>query len=181
MEAMAITAGCRVWVSIEDGLSMDTLQIALIRVAGRTLLNDTSLVPFPGGYLVDLHVAVLTLNVVDEMGTGIVLRGFFLVATMTRERLEMDFGAFCQDVLIGVRDIQMATFARVCPMDRQRKFPLADLISMTAETFRVIHALRTVFLSLGGRLLSCFQGFGSFCLFGPIGALPLSSRVGCTD
>ena len=73
MEAVAITAGCRVWVSIEDGLSMDTLQITVIRVAGRTPLNDTSLVPLPGGYLVDLHVAVLTLNVVDEMGAGIVL------------------------------------------------------------------------------------------------------------
>ena len=73
MEAMTITAGCRVWVSIEDGLSMDTLQITIISVADRTSLNDTSLVPFPGGYLVDLLVAVLTLNVVDEMGTGIVL------------------------------------------------------------------------------------------------------------
>ena len=103
------------------------------------------------------------------------------MATMTRERLEMDFVSFCQEVLIDVRDIQMATAARVCPMDRQGKFPFADLISMTAETFRVIQALRTVFLSLDGRLLSCFQGFGSFCLFGPIGALPLSSRVGCTD
>ena len=103
------------------------------------------------------------------------------MATMTRERLEMDFGSFWQDVLIDVRDIQMATGARVCPVDRQGKLPLADLISMTAKTFRVIQALRTVFLSLDGRLLSCFQGFGSFCLFNPVGALPLSSRVGCTD
>jgi len=73
MEAMAITAGCRVWVSIEDGPAMDTLQVTVISVAGRTPLNDTSLVPLPSSYLVDLHVAVLTLNAVDEMGTGIVL------------------------------------------------------------------------------------------------------------
>ena len=73
MEAMAITAGCGVRVSSEDGLSMDTLQIAVISMAGRTLLNDTSLVPLPGGYLVDLHVAVNALNIVDEMGTDIVL------------------------------------------------------------------------------------------------------------
>ena len=73
MKAMTITARCRVRVPIEDGLPMDTLQIAVICVAGRTLLNDTSLVPLPGRYLVDLQVAVLTLNVVDEMGTGIVL------------------------------------------------------------------------------------------------------------
>ncbi len=103
------------------------------------------------------------------------------MATMTRERLEMDFGSFCQNVLIDVRDIQMATVAGVCPMDRQGKVPLADLISMTAETFRVIHALKTVFLSLDGRLLSCLQGFRSFCLFGPVGPVSLSSRVGCTD
>ena len=73
MKAMAITAGCRVRVSIEDGLPMDTLQIAIIGVAGRAFLDDPGLVPLPGGYLVDLHVAVLTLNVVDEMGAGIVL------------------------------------------------------------------------------------------------------------
>ena len=103
------------------------------------------------------------------------------MATMTRERLEMDFGSFCQDVLIDVRDIQMATVARVCPMDRQGKLPVADLTSMTAQAFRIIQALRTAFLSLGGRLLSCFQGFGSFCLVGPVGALPLSIKVGCTD
>ena len=57
------------------------------------------------------------------------------MATMTRERLEMDLGSFCQNVLIDVRDIQMATLARVCPMDRQGKLPLADLIYVTAKTF----------------------------------------------
>lgn len=103
------------------------------------------------------------------------------MATMTRERLQMDFGPSCKDVLIDVRDIQMATVARVRPMNRQGKFPLADLISMTAEAFRVIQALRAVFLSVAGRFLSCFQGLGSFCLFGPIGTLHLSRRLGCTD
>ncbi len=73
MEAMAITAGCRVWIPLEDGLPMNTFQIAVIGVAGRTLLNDPSLVSFPGGHLVDLHVAVLTLDVIDEMGARIVL------------------------------------------------------------------------------------------------------------
>ena len=103
------------------------------------------------------------------------------MATMTRKRLQMDFGSFWEKVLIDVRNIQMATVARVCPMDRQGKFPLTDLISMAAKTFRVIHALRTVFLSLDGRLLSCLQGFGSSCPLGLIGDLPPSSRVGCTD
>ena len=73
MEAMAITAGCRVRVPIKDGLPMDTLQIAVFSVAGRARLNDPSLIPLPGGHHVDPRVAVLTLDVVDEMGTGIVL------------------------------------------------------------------------------------------------------------
>ena len=73
MEAMAITAGCGVPVSGEDGLAVNTLQVTIIGVAGRTLLNNPDLVPLPGGHLVGLPMAVLTLNVVDEMGTGIVL------------------------------------------------------------------------------------------------------------
>jgi hypothetical protein len=73
MEAMAITAGCRVPVSTEDSLAMDTLQVTIIGVAGRTFLNDTGLVPLPRGHLVNVYVAVLTLNVIDEMGARIVL------------------------------------------------------------------------------------------------------------
>lgn len=103
------------------------------------------------------------------------------MTTMTRERLEMDLGSFYQDVLIDIRDIQMATVAGIRPMDRLGKLPLADFISMTAETFGVIQALGTVFLSFDGRLLSCFQGVGPFRLFGPVGALALRSRVGYTD
>ena len=95
---------------------MDTLQIAIIGVAGRTLLNDPNLVPLPGGHLVDLYVAVFALNVIEEMRAGVMLGGFFLMATMTGERLDMESGSFSQDVLTDVRDIQMATAARVCRM-----------------------------------------------------------------
>jgi hypothetical protein len=73
MEAMAITAGCRVPVSTEDGLAMDTLHVTIIGVTGRTLLNDPGLVPLPRGHLVNVYVAVLTLNVIDEVGARIVL------------------------------------------------------------------------------------------------------------
>ena len=73
MEAMAITAGRRVMVAGKDGLAMEALQITVIGVAGRTFLNHPGLVPLPGGHLVDLYVAVLALNVIDEMGARIVL------------------------------------------------------------------------------------------------------------
>jgi hypothetical protein len=73
MEAVAITAGRRVPVSGEHGLAVNTLQVTVIGVAGRTLLNNPDLVPLPGGHLVDLYVAVFTLDVIDEMGARIVL------------------------------------------------------------------------------------------------------------
>ena len=73
METMAITAGCRIRISVEGGFPVDALRITIIGMAGRTRLNDPRLIPLPGGHLVDLPVAILTLYVVDEMGTGIVL------------------------------------------------------------------------------------------------------------
>ena len=90
------------------------------------------------------------------------------MAKMTSERLGMDFRSFSHGVLIDVRDIQMATATRICPMDRLGKFPLVDLISMTAKTYGVVHALITVFPSLDSELRSCFRGTRSFFFLGRI-------------
>jgi hypothetical protein len=54
---------------------------------------------------VDIGVAVLALDVIEEVGAGIVLRGFFLVATMTGERLNLGPGSLGQDVLRDIRNI----------------------------------------------------------------------------
>ena len=90
------------------------------------------------------------------------------MAKMTRKGLDMDSRSFCHDVLIDIRDIQVATATRICPMDRLGKFPLADLIHMTGKTFGVVDALITVFPSLDSELRPCFRRFGSFFFFGRI-------------
>ena len=90
METMTITAGCRVWISVDDGFSMDTLGVTVIGMAGGAFLDHTDLVPFPGGYFMDLFVAISTLNVIDEMGAGIMFCRFLLVAPMARDRLDVD-------------------------------------------------------------------------------------------
>ncbi len=160
---------------------MDTLKITIIGVAGRTRLNNPSLVPFPGDHLVNLRVAILALDVIDEMRAGIVLGGLFFMATMAGERLNMQPGSLCEDVLIDVHDIQMATVARVCAVGRLAKFPLVDLISMTAETFGVIRALIAGFLFLDGGFFSFLRGFRSSCLCDPRRTLRLADGVGCPN
>jgi hypothetical protein len=87
---------------------------------------------------------------------------------MASKGLGLTFRSSCHDVLIDVCDIQMATGTRICSMDRLGKFPLADLIHMTAKIFGVVRALVTVFPSLDSGLRFCFQGFGSFFFFGRI-------------
>src|SRR4030067_3389734 len=124
MEAMAITASCRIRVSIEDGLAVDALRVSVIGMAGGAFLNHPGLIPFPGGHLVNLFMAILTLNIVDEMGTGIMLCRFFFMATMTGDRLGMDSCPFCLDMVLDVGDIPVTTVTGVCSMDRLGKLSL---------------------------------------------------------
>lgn len=90
------------------------------------------------------------------------------MAKMTRQGLSMDFRPSCHDVLIDVRDIQMATITGICPMDRLGKFPLVDLIPMTTKTLGVIDTLVTVFSSPDSGLHSGLRGFESYFFFGRI-------------
>jgi hypothetical protein len=130
METMAITAGCRVWISVDDGLSMDTLGVTVIGMAGGAFLDHTDLVPFPGGYLMDLFVAISTLNIINEMGAGIMFCRFFFMATMAGDRLGMDFCPFFLDMLLDIGDIPVATVTGVCSVHRLGKCSLVDLLSM---------------------------------------------------
>jgi hypothetical protein len=84
---------------------------------------------------VNLLVAVSTLHFIDKMGAGIVLCRFFFMATMAGDRLCMDSGPFSLNMVFNLCDIPVATVAGVCPMNRLGKLPLADLLSMTAQTF----------------------------------------------
>ncbi len=103
METMAITAGCRIRISVEGGFAVDTLRITIIGMAGRTLLNDAYLIPFPGRQIVNLFVTIFALDFINEMGAGIMFCRFFLMATMAGDRLGMDFCPFFVDMLFRYR------------------------------------------------------------------------------
>ena len=135
METMTITARGRVRVSREDRLAMDTLRVAIIGVTGGTSLNHTRFVPFPGGQLMNLFMTVLTLNLIDEMGAGIMLCRFLLVAPEAGDGLGMDFCPFFLEMFLNVSNIPVATVTRVCPMNRLGKFFLIDLTSVTLQAF----------------------------------------------
>ena len=82
MKAVAIRACCRIWVSSEHRLTVNTLGIAVIRMAGGTLLDDATLISLPSGHFMDVAVAVLTLNLMSIMGTRIMFRSLPLVTAM---------------------------------------------------------------------------------------------------
>ena len=103
------------------------------------------------------------------------------MATMTRERLDTDFGSPCLDVLIDIRDIQMAAVAGVCPMNRLCKLPFVDLFSMTVQTFRVVDALIAVFAALNDELLPLLLSLGRIDPFRGLGNGFLRGSVACPE
>ena len=128
-------------------------------------MDHTDLVPFPGGYLVDLFVAISTLNVIDEMGAGIMFCRFLLVAPMARDRLGVNRGPFLLDMLFDIGDIPVATVAGVCSMNRLGKLSLVYLIAVTAQAIRVIDTLITVFTAFDDKLLGLFLRLRRFHAF----------------
>jgi hypothetical protein len=153
MEAMTVTAGRRIRISRRNRLTVDTFGKTIIGMASRAYLNDPRLIPFPWGQLMDLFMAVFTLNIVDEMGAGIMLGAFFLMTTMAGDRLGMNSSPFGFQVVLNVRDIPMTTVAGVGSMDRLGKFPLIDF-SVATQAFGVVDTLITVFATLDDKLLS---------------------------
>jgi hypothetical protein len=117
MEAVTIAAGCRVRVAVDGGFPVDALGIPVIGMAGRAGLNHTDLVPFPGREVVNLLVAIFALNFIDEMGARVVLRRFFLVATMAGHGLGVDSGFFLLDMVLDIGDVPVAAVAGVCPVN----------------------------------------------------------------
>jgi len=114
--------------------------------------------PFPRGYLVDLCMAVFTLNLIDKMGTRIVLCPFLLVTAMTSHRLRVDSPSFHFQMGFHIRDIQLTTVAGVGAMDRLSEFPFTDL-GMATEAFGIVNTLIAIFTSLG------WQTSRPFCYF----------------
>ena len=133
---------------------MDAFRITVVGVAGRTLLNDPGLISLPGGYFVNLFMAVLALDLVDKMNARIVFGPFLLVTTMAGHGLAVDFGALCLDVLLEIGDIPVAAITGICSMNRLGKLSIIDLIPMAAEALRIIDAFITVFAAFGDKLFS---------------------------
>jgi hypothetical protein len=127
MEAMAIAAGSRIRISIEHSLAMSAFSVTIIGVAGCTFLNDSHFFPLPRSHLVNVFMAVFTLNFIDEMGAGIMFYPFFFMASMAGDLLGMNSSPFSFLMGFDIRNIPVATVARVGSMNGLGKFPFADI------------------------------------------------------
>jgi hypothetical protein len=103
-------------------------------------------------------MAVLTLDVVYEMGARIMFRPFLLMTAVTCNGLRMNPPSFGFPVGFHIRDIPMATVAGVGSVNGLSEFSFADF-GMATEAFGVIDTLKTIFASLDDKLLSLFGTF----------------------
>jgi hypothetical protein len=117
MEAMAIAAIRRIGVSCNNGFAVGALQITVIRMAGRAFFNDPLFFPFPGGHIVNIFVAVFTLNIIYEMGACVMLCPFFLMTAMAGHRFRMNPRTFGLRMRFHVRNVPVAAIAGVGSMD----------------------------------------------------------------
>jgi hypothetical protein len=94
MKTVAVGTRGGVRISCEDGFPMDALRIAVIRMTGRACLDHPGLVPFPGCQFMDLFVTIFALDFVDEVSTGVMLRGLSFVTPVTRDGFRVDLRPF---------------------------------------------------------------------------------------
>jgi hypothetical protein len=158
METMAVTACGGIGIPRKDRLTMDAFSEAIIGMAEGAFLDHPDLIPFPWGYLVDPCMTVFTLDIVYKMGARIMFCPFFFVTSMASDRLCINSRPSRFHMGCDVRNIPVATIARIGSMDGLGEFSLADL-GMATETFRVINALIAVFPALDGKPFSLRQGF----------------------
>lgn len=119
---------------------MDAFSEAVVGMAGGACLDHSDLVPFPWGQFMDIFVTVLTLDVIDKMGARIMFRPFFLMASMTGDRLGMDSTPFGLPMGFDVGDIPMTTVTGVGSVNGLGKLPLTDF-GMATEAFGIIDTL----------------------------------------
>src|SRR5512139_3133292 len=155
---MTVTTGGRVWIPRQDRLPVNTFSVTIVRMACRTFFDDSDLVPLPRGRLVDVCMAVFALNLINKMGTRIMLCPFFLVTAMASHRLRVNSTSFCFQMGFHIRDVPVATVARVGAMDRLSEFPLTDL-GMATKAFGIVNTLKAIFTSLDDKPLALFATF----------------------
>jgi hypothetical protein len=61
---------------------MDAFSVTIVRVAGRTFLDDPDLISFPWGHLMDVFMTVFTLNLIREMGTCVMFQSFLFMTPL---------------------------------------------------------------------------------------------------
>jgi hypothetical protein len=76
-------------------------------------------------------MAVFTLNVIDEMGTGIMFCSFLLMTSMTGNGFSMNSSPLRFHMGFDIRDIIVATVAGVGSMNGLGKLPLVDFCMAT--------------------------------------------------
>src|SRR4030042_601164 len=149
-------------------------------MAGRTFLDDPGFIPFPGGHLMYIFMAVFALNIVDEVGSPVMFCPLLRMTAMAGHGFHMNPRPLCLRMGFHIRNVPVATIARVGSMNRLGEFSLIDLIAVTTETFRIIDAFITVFSAPDDELLSLFRRiwrFGHCCGFGCL--FFLGSGCGC--
>jgi hypothetical protein len=121
------------------------------------------------------------LNLINEMGTRIMFRRFFLMATMAGDRLGMDFCTFLVDMLFHIDDVPVATVTGVCSMNRLGELSLVDLVSVTPQTFGIIDTLITVFTALDDELIAPFLRLRRVYAFSGFRTLFAGGGAGCPE
>src|SRR4030042_6959937 len=105
METMAIRAAGRVRIPGEGRCAVDAFRVTVFSVTGGACLDHPGLITFPRRYLVNVLMAVLTLNVINEMGACRIFRRFLLMASIAAHHL----GFLCFLVSAEVSNIPVAT------------------------------------------------------------------------
>jgi hypothetical protein len=93
----------------------------------------------------DLHMAVGTSHIVDEMGAGVMFGTFDLMTSVAGDRLDMDSAPLSR-VDLDIGDIPVAAITGIGSMKRFGEFGHIDIF-MALQTFGVVDTLQTVFPS----------------------------------
>ena len=142
METMAITAGRRIWISSENRLAMEAFCITIIRMADCAFLDHPDFIALPGSHLMNIYVAVLALNIIDEVGTRIMFCALLLMTSVAGNRFGLDSGAL-RRVFIDIRDVPVAAITGIGAVDRFGKLGLLDIF-MALQAFGIVDTLQTV-------------------------------------
>jgi hypothetical protein len=89
---------------------------------------------------VNFFVAVLALNIIDEMGTRIMFCPFLFMTSMTGDWLGIDSRPSCFHMGFDISYIPVTTVAGIGSMNGLCKFPLTYLFVAT-QTFGVVDTL----------------------------------------